>query len=365
MRVIVDGTQAGNRSGTGEYTLQLATWLPRVAQDLDVVFTWPEGVEAPDGTPVIPVRRPRTRALNYLANRGGRLRDGDLIHYPASIGHSGNLGRAVVTVHDVSCFVNPSWFRLPHALYYRVMVSRSARKAAAVIADSEATGRDLRKRLGVESGRIHVIPLGVDAMFREAASEDVAKVRAHYGLPERFLLFVGTHEPRKNLPRLVAAFGRVAREIPHALVLAGRSGWKVEALQQALSNSRVRERILTPGFVAREDLPAVLTAAEGFVWPSLYEGFGLPPLEAMACGTPVLTSDVSSLPEVVGSAALLVDPDDTEAIANAMAELVKDQSLRDGLRRKGLERIKEFTWERTARMTAEVYRSTLLRMVGS
>jgi glycosyltransferase involved in cell wall biosynthesis len=356
MRVIIDGTQASNRSGTGEYTMQLAKWLPRISSGIELSLAWPEGLPAPEGTLTLPGARGRIRALNYLASSGAWLRQAGLIHYPASIGHAGNLSRAVVTVHDVSSLVNPAWFRRAHALYYRAMISRSARGAALVIADSEATASDLEQRLGLARDRIRVIPLGVDESFRPATPEAVERVRARYGLPDRFLLFVGTLEPRKNLPRVVEAFGQIAPALPHGLVLAGRPGWKCGPLQQAAAASPVAERILMPGFVPREDLPALMTAADGFVWPSLYEGFGLPPLEAMACGTPVLTSNAASLPEVVGDAALMADPEQTDDITDKMRALATDDALRQTLREKGLRRAREFTWQRTAEQTVETYR---------
>ena len=355
MRVMLDGTQAGNRSGTGEYTFQLAAWLPCAAPDIEMVAAWPEGSPAPEGAVTVPIPQCRARGLTYAVSRGRHLRQADLIHYPASIGHGANLARAVVTVHDVSCLVNPSWFRWQHALYYRTMIARSARHAAAVIADSEATAGDLH-RLGLDRERISVVPLGIDPVFRPVSPEVAESARKQYNLPEHFLLFVGTHEPRKNLVRVVEAFGRIAHEIPHALVLAGRSGWKCRPLHSAIAASQARDRILVPGFVPREHLPALLTAAAGFVWPSLYEGFGLPPLEAMACGTPVLTSNAASLPEVAGDAALLVNPEDTGEIAAQMLALATDDALRGALRDKGFERARRFTWQRTAELTAGVYR---------
>jgi glycosyltransferase involved in cell wall biosynthesis len=359
MRVIVDGTQAGNRSGTGEYTLQLALWLPYVAKDLEIIFAWPVDVAPPPNVPVLPLRRRGPRAFQYLVNPNDWLKRADLVHYPASIGHPANLARAVVTVHDVSCLVNPAWFRWHHGLYYRAMISRSAQKAARVIADSEATASDLHQRLAIPRERIRVIPLGVDATFRPSPYEDVERVRKQHGLPEKFLLFVGTHEPRKNLPRLVEAFTRIAHEIPHYLVLAGRPGWKGTPLRRALARSEFRERIIMPGFISREELPALLTAADGFVWPSLYEGFGLPPLEAMACGTPVLTSNAAALPEVVGDDAVIVNAEDPAAIAQGIKRLATDMSLRKTLREKGLKRVGIFAWQHTAELTAAVYRQTL------
>ncbi len=365
MRVMLDGTQAGNRSGTGEYTHQLAAWLPRVAPDIEMVAAWPKGIPAPEGAVTVPIPQQRARGLTYAVSRGRHLQQADLIHYPASIGHGANLARAVVTVHDVSCLVNPAWFRWPHALYYRTMIARSARRAAAVIADSEATAHDLRECLGLGSAQISVVPLGVDPVFRPVSREDAESVRRRYSLPEQFLLFVGTHEPRKNLVRVVEAFGRIADEIPHALVLAGRRGWKCGSLNGAVAASHARERILLPGFIPRAHLPALLTAAAGFVWPSLHEGFGLPPLEAMACGTPVLTSNAASLPEVVGDAALLANPEDTGDIASHMLTLATDDALRGTLRDKGFERARRFTWQRTAEMTVDVYRRVWKGLQGS
>ena len=357
MRVIIDGTQAGNRSGTGEYTLQLAAWLPRVAPDIEVAFAWPVDVTPPGDVAIVPLRRRGPRGLQYLASRPAWLEQADLVHYPASIGHARSPGRAILTVHDVSCLVNPAWFRWGHALYYRAMISRSARRAEAIIADSKATASDLEQRLGLERARIRVVPLGVDAIFRPAPGEAVDRVRSRYALPDRFLLFLGTLEPRKNLARLVEAFTLAARQIPHYLVLAGRPGWKCAALRRAIAMSDAASRIVMPGFIPRDDLPALLTAAEGFVWPSLYEGFGLPPLEAMACGTPVLTSNAASMPEAAGDAAIMVDPQNIPEIAESIKALVTDASLRAALREKGLKRAGMFTWQRTAELTAEVYRS--------
>lgn len=365
MMVVVDGLQADNRSGTGAYATALARWLPEAAPDARFVFLWPEHTAPPEGSRAefAPSRAasPLGRLLAVQAGLPGlaRLRGADLLHYPANFGNWFHRGDAVVTIHDVSFLVHPEWFRPGRAAYYRLAVSRAVRTARRLITDSNATAGDLMERLGVASDRIDVVPLGVDPAFGAVAPETRAAARARYGLPERFFLYVGTHEPRKNLGRLVEAFERIADSCPHDLILAGRSGWKNGPLRRKIEASRWRDRIRMPGFIRREDLPAVMAAAQAFVWPSLYEGFGLPPLEAMACGVPVLTSCVSSLPETVGDAALTVDPRDTEAIAAGMARLAEDDALRAGLARKGRERAEGFAWRRTAELTVAAYRRAI------
>lgn len=365
MRVLIDGLQAGNRSGTGVYTERLVEHLPRAADDLELAVLWPEGLPLPafpDRAPEVLTRRGGLRRL--LADQWGVRADrrrfrADLVHYPASIGNLLGLRGMVVTVHDVAVLVHPEWFAANRAQYYRMAIARSARKAARIIADSEATARDLRERLSIPGGRIDVVPLGVDQALRPASPDECLQVRRKYALPGRYLLFLGTLEPRKNVARIVRAWSKVAGEDVPDLVLAGRHGWKVEPILREVLASPHGDRIHLPGFIAREDMPAVMTAAEGFVWPSLYEGFGLPPLEAMACGAPVLTSNTSSLPEAVGDAALTVDPEDEDAIADAIRRLATDDALRARLREAGPVRAAQFTWQRTAELTAAVYRRTL------
>lgn len=288
----------------------------------------------------------------------------DLVHYPANFSRWVGRGplprtRLALTVHDLSFLRHPEWFRWERSAYYRAAIGRSVRSADLVIADSEATAADLRELLREPPNHIAVIPLGVEEHYRPATGEAIADVRARYGLPGQFFLYLGTIEPRKNLPRLIRAFDRIAGGVEADLVIAGRAGWKVDATQSAVSMAEHRDRIHFPGFVAAEDMPAVLSAAEAFVWPSLWEGFGLPPLEAMACGTPVVTSNVSSLPEVTADAALLVAPEDEDAIAEAMRRVVEDSELRETLIARGHERAAMFTWRRTAAMTADAYRALL------
>jgi len=367
VKVLLNALQAGNRSGTGHYAAKLARWLPDVSGDMEIVTLWPRGVarSLDDGhsrrSILCDVRSPSQRVwLDQVGvPRIGRRLGADLIHYPANVGNVLRGKHTVVTVHDLSFFFEPKWFRPERGAYYRFATRRSVRHARRVLADSHSTANDLHEMLGVPEDRIAVTPLGVDMQFQPVPEEERQLVRERYGLPSVFLLYVGTLEPRKNLVRVVEAFDRIAGDWEGHLVVAGREGWKTGRLMRAIEQSAYRERIHLPGFVEGADLPAVYGAAHAFVWPSLYEGFGLPPLEAMACGTPVLTSDVSSIPEVVGEAALTVNPYDLEAIASAMYSIATDGPLRAGLRAKGRIQAGQYTWRRTAERTCEAYRAAV------
>ncbi len=285
----------------------------------------------------------------------------DIVHYPANFARWAGRGgvastKVVLTVHDLSFMRAPEWFRWERARYYRAAIRPSIRLADMVIADSQATADDLQQYMQVSADRVAVVHLGVDSELRPADATAIKKAHVKYGLPDRFFLYLGTIEPRKNLPRVIEAFDAIATKTNAGLVIAGREGWKAEATRRAYTESAHRDRIKFPGFIAAEDMAAVLSAATAFVWPSLWEGFGLPPLDAMACGTPVVTSKTSSLPEVVGDAAVLVDPERVDEIAAGMLRVVTDDVLRARLREGGFARAKLLTWRRMAEQTAAVYR---------
>jgi glycosyltransferase involved in cell wall biosynthesis len=265
----------------------------------------------------------------------------------------------VLTVHDLSFLREPGWFKRDRATYYRSMIGRSVQTADRILADSEATASDLREFLRVPSEKIDVILLGVDPQGVPETTNADSAIRAKYGLDRDYFLYLGTIEPRKNLPRVVEAFDQIAGDIDVDLVIAGRPGWRYASTMDAIEHAHSRERIRRIGFVPDEDAPSVLRGATAFVWPSLWEGFGLPPLEAMAQGVPVLTSNISSLPEVVGDAAVTVDPEDVDAIALGMCRIATDAELRARLIEAGLARAVKLTWDKTARETLAAYRRTL------
>lgn len=363
-RVLLNALQAGNRSGTGRYATELARRLPALDGDVEVFVLWPRHIPIPDCPEAARERFVTVESLSSLARigqdqfgiRSVRKRLGaQVVHYPANIGPLAPMAGTVLTVHDLTFLRFPEWYRWDRSAYYRASVPSSVRQAERIIADSESTAADLREFLHVRPERIDVIPLAVAAEFRPASQLQMTAAIERYHLPAAFFLYEGTLEPRKNLVRLIQAWSEVAADCRYDLVIAGRAGWKCEPVEQAAAASPFAQRIHFPGFIEQEDLPAVLSAARVFVWPSLYEGFGLPPLEAMACGTPVITSNTSSLPEVVGDAALAVDPENVAALARAMKAAADDDSLRIRLSAAGALRAAEFSWDYTSRLTLASY----------
>ncbi len=269
----------------------------------------------------------------------------------------------VVTVHDLSFALFPEFFRGANSVYLRLFTRISCRRAVRIIAVSENTRADVIRLYGVPGERIEAIPHGVDSAFRPRPSAEVAEFRRARSLPEHFILFVGTLEPRKNLGRLVEAFARVrASANDLRLVLVGGKGWYYDPIFSAVERLNLQDSVIFAGYVPNSDLPMWYNAADAFAFPSHYEGFGMPVLEAMACGTPTVTSLASSLPEVAGDAALMVPPDDIHALADALYRTLTDTTLRQELRAKGIARAALFTWEETARRTAAVYRRALASM---
>lgn len=257
--------------------------------------------------------------------------------------------KVVLTVHDLSPLIMPEFYGLKARIWHRLLnIPKLIARADKLIAVSEFTMLSLIEKMGVSANKITVAPLGVDHdNYRPHLSIDrLREVRNIYGLPGDFILFVGTVEPRKNLARLIEAFEEVKE--PISLVIAGKLGWKYGAILKQIERSPKRRKIMLIGYVPEADKPYIMKLARVFAWPSLYEGFGLPVIEAMAVGTPVVTSNVSSLPEVAGDSAILVNPYNTSDIANAITTLHVNEVLRDHYIQKGLERSKEFSWKKCA-----------------
>jgi glycosyltransferase involved in cell wall biosynthesis len=271
--------------------------------------------------------------------------------------------RYVLTVHDLIPLLWPETVTWKHRTYFRVAIRRVTRRTDAVIVDAEAVKALVVERLGVDERRVHVVPIGVDAeVFRRPPPPVREAVRRRFGLAEcPFVLFVGTVEPRKNVPMLVRAFERLQRTGRLSgvrLVIAGPLGWQSDAARRTVDSLGLRDAVFT-GPVSDEELVGLYSEASLFVFPSLYEGFGLPALEAMACGVPVVASDIPVLREVLGDAARFAAPTDVEGLANAMERVLTDEGERATLIERGRERVARFTWQETARRTFSVYESLL------
>ncbi len=270
---------------------------------------------------------------------------------------------SLVTLHDLTFFILPRLHTRIKRSYFRMMTRLSASKADALIAVSESTRRDAIRLLKIPMERIITIPLGVSEQFRKIENGELLDhAKKKYHLPEQFLLYVGTIEPRKNLISLLKAYeGLGGDAFPYDLVIVGPMGWMVRDVINRITNSPFKNRIHRIGYIDREDLPALYNLASVFVYPTLYEGFGLPLLEAMACGTPVVTSNTSSLPEIIGDAGLLVSALDVEAIREAIKAIVFDQEYHLKLSQAGRARAAHFSWLQTARKTYDLYRSVALQ----
>ena len=376
MRIVVDARPAvfAQKTGIGVYTWHLLRLLPRV-DPATTYLAWYLNAGAITGGP----RRPlRELGAPNLVERGTPIPAGwfarsterfdlpriewfarsDVLFAPNFVPPPTRSRRLVVTVHDLGFRRFPD--TAPHSTRrWLARLDGTLRRATRVIAVSESTRRDLVELYHVESARITVVPLGVDGgTFGPADAGVVEAARSRLGVAGPYVVYVGGIEPRKNLPNLLWAFARLGPDLSLVIVGSGVE-WNPQGtglLREALERlpSETRRRVVRTGYISERDKVALLSGAEALVYPSLYEGFGLPVLEAMACGTPVVTSDRSSLPEVAGEAAVLVDPTDPEAIAAGVDRLLTDGRLRGRLREAGLARAARFTWEETARRTAQV-----------
>jgi glycosyltransferase involved in cell wall biosynthesis len=266
----------------------------------------------------------------------------------------------VVSIHDLSFEHLPQTFKWRSRKQLRITVRRSAREASHVIALSEYARRDIIRSYHLSPEKVSAIPLAASARFSPVLSEaELQRVKQTYGIENDYILSVGAIQPRKNLSRLVAAYSRLRRAKPEVklpkLVLVGKCAWLYDETLQSIKELEVSDSVILTGYVPEADLPALYSGALCFVYPSYFEGFGLPPLEAMQCGVPVIVGDRTSLPEVVGDAGLLVDPFDVDALAVAIEKVINDSDLRAQLRVKGLARAKLFDWRETARQTLAVY----------
>jgi len=386
MRVLLDGrpTQAGfkrhKQRGTGKIAEMLLRNLPDVApgHEFHVLLDRSKPVE-----PFLFGSRYRrvVHAVPALFSLGDAIADthlylpftlngvrADVFHFfahvdvPAVHVHP----NTVVTVLDLIPLALPDLYRPERNVFYiayQRLLKRTVRRARAVMTISEHSKKDILKWFGIPDENVHSVPLGVDSIFRK--TEDPLRlgyIREKYGIRRPFVFYVGGIDPRKNVPRLVRAYGEFARQTGgrYDFVIAGgiRNEAEFPDLETCIRENGLGDRIRLTGYVPLEDLPLLYSSAEMFVFPSLYEGFGLPVLEAMACGTPVVSSDASCMPEVVGDAGLLVDPLRVNGLAEAMVALVRHPDLKKRLVERGIRRAKQFTWKKAAEKTFDVYRKT-------
>ncbi|MCS7051142.1 MAG: glycosyltransferase family 4 protein, partial [Thermomicrobium sp.] len=354
------------QAGVSRYIEALLRYLPCVAPDLEIVgYTSRSVWRAVQGElpPALqwrvtrwPTERPVVRIVWEQTVGPWVTRDCALVHGPVNVVPLAGGRPTVVTVHDLAFLHFPTHYPASKRWYLQLMTGASVRRARMVIAVSEATRRDVVQAYGVTPERVVVVPNGIDPHWCRVPDEELARWRDRNGVPERFILFVGTLQPRKNLVTLLEAYARLGPDFSWPLFVVGAPGWLESPIYRRVEELGLTGRVRFVGYAPPEELRAWYSAATLFVYPSVYEGFGLPVLEAMACGVPVIAADRSALPEVAGEAAVLADPTDPQALATAMRSLADDEALRRALARAGQERARAFSWERTARETAAVYR---------
>lgn len=381
MRVAIDYTAALEEgAGIGRFTRELVGALLAANTGDDYVLLGPRGAVWPNAVAGAPRTRCATlplpaRAMQLLWHR---------LHAPVPVDHwtgpvdlyhatdytlPPHRAPAAVTVHDLSFMRHPEFAVPALARFLNAAVPHAVREAALVLADSEHTRQDVIGLLGAPADKVRVVYGGVSPAFRPQPREEVRRATAAYGLsPGGYILSVGRLEPRKNLVGLLHAYRRLLdRGATEGALLAigGAEGWLFEPIYRAVRDLKLRDHVRFLGRVNDHDLPALLTGAVCFAYPSYYEGFGLPPLEAAACGTPVVASNASCLPEVLGDAALYAAPDDHAALAANLERVIRDEGLRERLEQRGLVRAQQFTWGAAAQQLSAAYHSVATTPVGA
>lgn len=362
MKVFLDG-RAINWTGIGTYIRNIVKRLPALDRRcrLTVVANGGED-DFPAGVDYSILKRPiPVYSLKEQLFLQSSFAGADLVHFPHFTVPLVFKKPYVVTLHDLIYYLFPGACpnRLGH-WYARLMYPNAARKARMVIADSEFSKEEIVRNLAVPRERVRVIYPGVDTEhFRPRPAETLIKSLARYGISKPYILYVGNHQERKNIPGLVEAFARLRRRADYQLVIGGPTDPRRPEVGHMIKRLGLEESVVLTGWVPLEELPALYCGAACFVFPSLYEGFGLPALEAMACGTPVVSSDSSSLPEVVGEAGILIAPRDRKLLAESIEKVLESPGLREELGEKGVRRAKLFSWETTARETLGVYYEAL------
>lgn len=353
-------------AGITNYIYQLVRHLPQVSDYRYSVWTGEGAAEFTGMTRYrthLPTHRPPVRILwEQLVQPFEILRrKPDLLHGLAFVLPVATTTPGIITIFDLSFFHVPETFNRVNRLYLQTMSRVSAKRAVHICAIAEHGRQDIVKILGVTPDKVSVVYPGLDPRFATPpTASEIAEFRQRKGLPDRYVLFQGTLEPRKNVPMLVRAYAEARKQVPDVhLVLAGGKGWGFDEIFAEVERLGLQTHVHFPGFVPSEEQRLWYAAAELFVYPSRYEGFGLPPLEAMASGTPVITSNAASLSEVVGDAGTMIDPNDEAALTAAMMTLLRDPALRAERQHLGLRQAATFRWETSACTQAEVYRTAL------
>ena len=357
-------------AGIARYSIELAKALKSSEHEIDLVLLQPfeDQLAHIEGIENAPFRGgrllPGLMTLGTIAiDRTARKQHLDVVHDPTGVAPFIVPSRlrsfkTVVTIHDMVPFIYPETHDTLTNILFRRYMPVTLRFVDQVVTVSDSSKRDIHNYYKVEDSKVHRIYCGVSDRFSPSKPAEIDRVIRKYQITSPYILSVGSLQPRKNLEATINAFAALrSRGVDHSLVLVGSKAWKSKGLFARVRDSGVSEHIHLTGYVDDEDLPGIYSGADCFVFPSLYEGFGLPPLEAMACGAPVVAANTSSIPEVIGEAALLVDPRSVDKLVDAIGCILTRPSIADDYRQRGLARAKQFSWTRAAAAHAALYRS--------
>jgi len=353
-------------TGIGNYVSQLVDQQNKILAPGDsiVLINNQKNSTFPNDNILVPNIIPYFKTFPWYLTLPGKLKihkELDIIHNPAQFPtffrfHCKNI----ITVHDITPLLFPKEHIFGVPSFFKLFLPNTLKNADLIISDSNNTKQDLIFHLKVPEDKIEIIPLAADPIYRIINWDDIDKIKQKFNIRNPYILCLGTLEPRKNLPLLIRAFASVKKSEPLLkLLIVGGKGWKYSGIFDLVNSLGINQDVVFLGYLAKVDLPALYGGAEVFIYPSLYEGFGLPPLEAMACGCPVIVSNSSSLPEVVHDAGLLVDPANLSELVMLIKKVINDASLRDEMRKKGIERAKFFSWEKTAKLTYDIYKQVI------
>jgi glycosyltransferase involved in cell wall biosynthesis len=374
MRVGLDGYPLSEpRTGVGHYTLELARALARMAPSDQFELISPAPFESAARVEIDGANLPNLHTTSVKASslRGhwwslglplyARKAAFDVFHGTNYEVPLWKKSRTVVTIHDLSALLHPEKHRSRMVRRARVRLPLVVRIANMIVTPTESIRREVCKHLRVKANRVVAIPLAARAQFQPIPPAKTVETRKRLGVEDDFLLFVGTLEPRKNLLTLLKAFEQITRNssLRPQLVIAGGEGWLMDDLFAFIKKTGLSDRLCLTGYLNDDELCALYSSCKVFIYPSVYEGFGLPPLEAMACGAPVIAGRIPTLQETLGSAAHLVEPLDVEALAKSIVDLLQDDDRRNRLGSEGQQHAAEFSWERTARLTLDIYQQLL------
>jgi len=363
MKIAIDIREAGNeKAGKGWYTYNLVCELLKLDKKNQYLLYTDSGKNPFQGFKNAQIRHINSKSWKWHFNvlKDIKAEKPDLFFAPTSYiipAFAPKWLRVIMTVHDMVAFLFPSTHNAKAVIIEKLTLRRAVKKAADIFVVSENTRKDLLKRFHYPENHIHLVPCAPADFYRDPVDpHELAKFREKFKLPANFILAVGTLEPRKNFSTLIKSFVIIKRKLPdYKLVIVGKKGWKYHLIEETLKHYQLEKDVIFPGYLEAEDLKKIYTLATVFVFPSLYEGFGMPPLEAMACGCPVVSSNVASLPEVIADAGILIDPKNAHKIADSVVSLVENDQIRAMLIERGRRRVEKFNWANSAKTALEVF----------